>query len=552
MVFLGMEALEDIKSAKEIIQALLRAKKTIRMYPENNPIYKRTIEDTFSRFTDFFAYRDELEMKLKQNEIFFNAEQIYCNPEKDDNLALFFFKDGLRELTFRKGLSASELEEFIKIIALDFDREALDDDIVTLLWEKDFQNIKYLADEAFLMEDEEYESKVTAEVKQKAPPSDEVLKAYASAFEAEDVRDIAIINLTDKDLQLLVKEMEKDLLDKSAKIYEILFEMLFQAESAAEYDDVHRMIKEVFLYCLRRKDLKIVVEILKKTKDLMESPTTPENVKRQMKLLLSSISSEESIKSVGEIFDSDAEIDENVLNEYTEFLDRNAIVPLISILGELESIHGRKIVINILITLGRKDIQTVAKGLQDHRWYVVRNIIYVLRHIGDKKAVEYLLNTAKHTDERVRKEAIKALGELKSPLALQTLRDCLGDPDPSIRKSAVKALGNIGSETAKRLILERVSAKDFHDKGLDEKREFFEVLAHWNDAEITDFMTRTLRKRSLFRRTKIDEYRACAAHALGLMGSKDSLPALDKLKDSKNKLLKEYVNAAIKKIEHGG
>ncbi|HYA31399.1 MAG TPA: HEAT repeat domain-containing protein, partial [Thermodesulfovibrionales bacterium] len=173
-------------------------------------------------------------------------------------------------------------------------------------------------------------------------------------------------------------------------------------------------------------------------------------------------------------------------------------------------------------------------------------------HIGDKKAVEYLLNTVKHADERVRKEAIKALGELKSPLGLQTLRDCLSDPDPVIRKVSVKALGNIGSETAKRLILEKVSGKDFHDRGLDEKREFFEVLAHWNDAEVADFMLKALKKRSLFRRTKTDEFRACAAHALGLMGSKDALPSLVKLRDSKNRLLKEYIIAAIKKIEHGG
>ena len=546
-----MEAFEDIRLAKDIIQALLKAKKTIRMYPENNPIYKKTVDDAFSRFAELFNYLDELALKLKQNEIFFNTEQIYHNPEKEDNLALFFFKDGLRELTFKKGLTPLELEEFLKIIALDFDREAVDDDIVTLMWEKDFQNIKYVADEAFLMEDEDYETKAVNEIRSKAPETDEVLKAYASAFEAEDVRDIAIINLTDKDLQVLVKEMEKDLQDKAGKIYEILFEMLFQAESAAEYEDVHRLLKEVFIYCLKRKDLKIVVDIMKKTRELAESPSTPDSIRKQMNILLSSVNSEASIKSVGEIFDSDTDIDELLLNEYIGFLDRNAIVPLMAILGDLESIHGRKVVINVLIQLGKKDIQTIARGLQDPRWYVVRNIIYILRNIGDKKAVEYLLNTAKHTDERVRKEAIKALGELKSPLALQTLRDCLNDAELSIRKSAARALGSIGSESAKRLILERVSAKDFQARGFDEKKDFYEVLAHWNDAEIVEFMAKILKKKSLFRKAKLDEEKTCAAYCLGLVGNKDSLPALYKLKEVKNKLLREYVSVAIKKIEYG-
>lgn len=545
-----MEVSEDLKSAKEVLSALLKARKTIRMYPENNPIYKKTVEESFSKFADFFSYKAELCLKIKQNEILLDTEQIYLNPEKEDNLALFFFKDGLRELTFKNGLSQPELEEFLKIVAMDFDREAVDDDIVTLLWEKDFQSIKYVADEAFLLEDMDYEENAVKEIKSKTPETDEILKAYAAAFDSEDVKEISIINLTDKDLQALVKEMEKDLIDKTPKIYEILFEVLSQAESAAEYEDVARLLKDVFLYCLKQGNLKTVLDLLNRTKEVAADPSTPDMMKRQMKFLLSLVNSAESIKSVGEIFASDVEIDENVLNEYTQFLDRSAIPPFMSILGELESIRGRKIVINILINLGKKDIQIIAKGLQDERWFVVRNIIYILRHIGDKKAVEYILSTVKHTDDRVRKEAIKTLGDLKSPLALQTLKECLYDADPSIRKSAAKALGTIGSESAKRVILESLSGKDFRDRDFEEKREFYEVLARWNDADVKDFMMKILKKKVFFGKAKHDEDKACAVHCLGLMGTRDSLDYLYKLRDSNNRLLREYATASIKKIEN--
>lgn len=545
-----MELSEDVRAARDVMQAFLKAKKAVRMYPENNPIYKKTLDDTFSRFADLFSYRDEFNLKIKQNEIFFDAEQIYSNTEKDDNLALFFFKDGLRELTFTKGLSQPEMEEFLKIISLDFDREAVDDDIVTLLWEKDFQNIRYVADDAFLVEDEDFEQAEINQVKSKTPEPDEILKAYAAAFESEDAKGISIVNLSDKDLQALVKEMEKDTQDKTGKIYQILLEMLFQSESVPEYEDIHGLLREVFSYSLKQKNLRVVIDIMQQTKVLAESPSVSDTVKRQMNLLLASVNSEESIKGIGEMFDSDAALDEQLVSEYTGFLNRTSIPSFISLLGELESIHGRKIVINILIHLGKHDIQAVAKGLQDSRWFVVRNIIYVLRYIGDKKAVEHLLATAKHTDERVRKEAIKTLGELKNPLALQTLRDCVDDSDSSIRRIAVKALGAIGSETAKRLVLEKVSGKEFRGRDFDEKRDFYEVLAHWNDNDITDFLMGTLKKRALFGKAKVDENRACAAYCLGLMGSKDSLPVLSKLRDSKNKLVRDAVNAAIKKIEH--
>lgn len=543
-----METSEDIKAAKEAIQALLKAKKAVRMYPGNNPIYRKTVEDTLSKFSDVFDFRDDFNLRIRQNEILFDSEQIYFNPEKEDNLALFFFKDGLRELTFRKGLSQEELEEFLKIVALDFDREAVDDDVVTLFWERDFENIRYVADETLLTEDEDYETKAVKDVKDKAAGTDEVLKAYAEAFESEDVKEISIVNLTDKDLQALVKEMEKDHRDKTGRIYDILIEMLAQSESTVEYEDVQRLLKEVFFYCYKRGELALIVGILKKTKKLAEDASMSDDFRRQMKLLLSSVNSEESVKSVGAIFDSETDIDEDLLSEYTDFLDTKAIAPFLSVLGGLESTQGRKIVTAILAQLGRRDMHSIAKGLNDSRWHVVKSVIHILRSIGDKKAVEYLLNSVKHKDDRVRKEAISTLGELKSPLALQTLKECLGDPDVSIRKSAVKALGTIGSETAKRIILEKVAGKEFGERAFDEKKEFYETLAHWSDEELTSFMMKVLKKRTFFGGAKASENKACAAYYLGLIGYKDALPALYTLSDSSNRIVKEYADAAIKRI----
>src|SRR5512135_1520377 len=142
------------------------------------------------------------------------------------------------------------------------------------------------------------------------------------------------------------------------------------------------------------------------------------------------------------------------------------------ILGELKSMHARKVVIDALIVLGTKDIATLSKGLNDSRWYVVRNIIYILRKIGDKRAVDYLLKTVRHGDMRVKKEVIRALGELGGAGVLQALRDCLDDPEIQVRSSALKALGNVRSEAAKRIIMNKISDKLFKDKDFEEKKEY--------------------------------------------------------------------------------
>lgn len=544
-----MNTLEETAVVKDLIQTLIKAKKTIRTYPENNPVYLNIINTTFSKFSAFFISGRELVLKIKQNEILFGTERVYFNPDKDDNLAMFFFRDGIRELQFRDGLTQQELEEFLKIITLDFEREAVDDDIVTLLWEKDFQDIKYVADEDFLIEDEEYGIKAEDEIKGKSPAGHEFKRAYEDAFNAEDVGEVAILSLTEEDIERLASEINYDNSEnKLEKLSTLLFDILLAAESPSDHEGLVNFIKETMQYAAKCGDIKTFISILRKLKQYSEDDGINEACRKHFSSLIRLACSEDFIRIISGMFDSEIETDDSLLNEYTEFLEGNAVTPLISALGELKTIKGRRKVINILVDLGKKDIQTIVKGLRDSRWFVVRNIIYILRQIGDKKAVEYLLNSAKHPDLRVRKEAIKALGELKSIHAIQTLRYGLDDQDASVRRASVEALCAIGSDTAKRIMLAKISEKNFGVRDFDEKKAFYEGLSAWDDAEISEFMIKTLSRTALFKKSQTDEDKACAAHCLGLMGRKEAIPAIKKLKDSGSRLLNDYAINALKRL----
>jgi HEAT repeat protein len=541
-----MEPVEDIKEAKDILQSLIKAKKTLRMYPHNNPIYTKTLDESYARFKSFFDYKNEFILKIKHNSISYDSEQIYYNAEKEDNLALFFFKDGVRELTFKKGLLQEELEEFLKIIALDFDREVVDDDIVTLFWEKDFQNIQYIVDEAVLVDvdEEDYETKAEEEVKEKVSDVDDLMKAYIDGFKEEDVKGISVVPITDKDLQMLAKELEKDSSDKIEKLSAILFEIVYQSEGKSEFEDTFTFLKDTIKFSMKHGNVHIVLDVMKRAKEILEDPLLTGDTKKYLRMLLLYPGTEEIISLLAELLDSGIEIEEEVF-------DKNAIAPLVKFLGELKAIHARKIVIEALIFLGKKDIQALARGLEDSRWYVVRNIIYILRKIGDKRGIEYLLRTVRHGDIRVRKEVIRALGELGGREVVQILRECLDDSDVQVRIASAKAFANIGSDAAKKIILDKISDKMFKERDFEEKREFYEVLSMWKDAEVFDFLIRALKKKSFFGRARNYENRACAAFCLGLLGNKDALPLLLKNKNSNNKLLREFSYTAIKRLEHG-
>jgi HEAT repeat protein len=548
-----MEISEDIKEARDILQNIIKAKKNLRMYPENNPIYVKTLQDSYSRFKDFFEYRDSLTLKIKQNSIYFDSEQLYYNPEKEDNLALFFFKDGLREIIFNKGLLQNELEEFLKIVALDFDRETVDDDVVTLLWEKDFQNIQYVVEEGFLvdLDIEEFEKQVEEKVAEKVTDVDDLMKAYADGFIGEDVNSISIVPLADKDLQTLVKELEKDATDKIEKLVTIIFELIYQAEDRSDIEDSFTFLKDAIKYTVAHGELSVLLNVMKKNQEVLQDPTINENDKKYLKILPQYIGTEEIVSLLAEILDGSIEVDEKDFEELSGFLDKNAIDPLIKYLGELKTIRGRRFVIDALSIIGKKDIKALARGLDDERWYVIRNIIYILRKIGDKRAVEYLLKTIRHGDVRVRKEVIKTLGELGGREVVQTLRESLSDPDMQVRIASAKAFAAIGSETAKKILFDYIIDKTFKEKEFEEKKEMFEVLSRWKDDEVFEFLVKILKAKSFFGRAKINENKACAALCLGLLGNKDALPMLNKLADSNNALLREFAYTAIKRLEYG-
>ena len=62
---------------KDTIQELIKAKKNIRIYPENNPVYARTINNVYSRMTTILDSSGSLSLKIKQHDIFFEGETVY-------------------------------------------------------------------------------------------------------------------------------------------------------------------------------------------------------------------------------------------------------------------------------------------------------------------------------------------------------------------------------------------------------------------------------------------------------------------------------------------
>jgi len=550
-----LELPDEAAPVAEIIQAMVRAQKTLKMYPPNNPTYARAVDDVLARIWHRMEGYGELVLRFGHDRITMDGMTVYEAESRQDNFALFFYRDGIRELSFLPGLEREELLAFLSIISRDFDRSHIDDDIVTLLWEKDFRYIRYEATDEFLLEDE-YDPSVE-ELAGGPPPADRdrlLAQAYEDALGAQkvDVERDDIAALTEKEKAEIERMKEAEETASPIPIFlAALYDLLRRTPGQKEFEETVDFIAGTLRYCFRRADFEHVFEIFRRTEAFAAAPETTAAQKIVLKRIPQALGPAELVDEMGEILDSGAPVSAEAFVQCAPFLDASMVSPLLELLGRLETMAARRVLIEVLAVLGRRNLSAVSRGLRDKRWYVVRNTLHILGKINDPRSVETLGHCVSHQDPRVRKEAFRALGQIRSPKILPYLKTGLADPDEAVRILAVKAFRTLaGSDVARRLLLEEINGKGFSGKSFPEKKEFFQVLALWDTDDVLGFLQKTLTRRALIARSRADELRACAASAVSLVKDPEPfVPFLQQVAANGGKLAKEAALAALRRIK---
>ncbi|HXF59492.1 MAG TPA: hypothetical protein VN539_06685, partial [Candidatus Saccharimonadales bacterium] len=134
----------DVKRVADWIQALIRTLKAYRMYLPNNPTLHKFQSDLEARTWSCLKEIGDIVLNVQQFDLLFEDYSVYHNAAREESLAFRFFTDGVRQITFREGLEPQELRGFIEVLKKSTDPTQGQDDVVTLLWERDFRHIEYV------------------------------------------------------------------------------------------------------------------------------------------------------------------------------------------------------------------------------------------------------------------------------------------------------------------------------------------------------------------------------------------------------------------------
>ncbi len=150
--------------------------------------------------------------------------------------------------------------------------------------------------------------------------------------------------------------------------------------------------------------------------------------------------------------------------------------------------------IELAASLGPAIIPETRRLLADPRWYVVRNMVLLLRRVQDRSAMSEILRYADHSDLRVRLEAIRALFAFDSKVPRDLLARTIHHPDPRLAEAAVLLTGQHGITQATDLLVEILLRWDFLGRKRSLRLKALRALADLGDPAVLTRLDRFFRE----------------------------------------------------------
>ncbi|MBI3605947.1 MAG: hypothetical protein HY202_07975, partial [Nitrospirae bacterium] len=134
---------ESVKSAQDVFRVLVKAIKNLKLYLPNNPVHQRFLKEFHSKLAGHLEKFGDAVLTVGQYTLTLDDQTVYENINRLDSLAFKLFVDGVRQVTLMEGVSEEESGYLLEVLGKTGGSENPDDDLVTLLWQKNFHHIKF-------------------------------------------------------------------------------------------------------------------------------------------------------------------------------------------------------------------------------------------------------------------------------------------------------------------------------------------------------------------------------------------------------------------------
>lgn len=188
--------------------------------------------------------------------------------------------------------------------------------------------------------------------------------------------------------------------------------------------------------------------------------------------------------------------------ELVKALGSPFVEPLLDRLAEESDRTLRRFYLDLLVALGGIARDQATERLQDHRWYVVRNIVILLRELNDPAVLPSIHDILDHPHPRVRHELLHILIKFNDPIVERLLLEEIEAPDTGRRLRGISLAGKTRSRVVLEKLVGLLKKRGFKTIDLSIKKASVHALAEMGDPSVLPVLQRILESRSWFARKR--------------------------------------------------
>jgi HEAT repeat protein len=532
---------------------LSKGMRATQLYLPNNPVYQRAVENVRGAFRQIWQATDDLQFDVQESDLRWEDNVVYHQEQKNESIAWTLYKDGVRSLSFKPGIEDEELVRFLRVLhqAKNLQADAADD-LLTLLWQEDFQFIAYtfreLATEnAVPIEQGETipttpPDDVRQAVEEEAPPRREGLVSM------EDF-DTTLYFLDDKEVEYLHKEVEREYAqDLRRNVLAMLFDLLELQTYGTVRAELLSIVENFIPYLLGAADFRSVAFILRESRLILQRAREliPEH-RQALEGLPGRLSQSEALSQLLQSLDeATVHPTEDELGELFQELRAEALVTLMTWIPKLTNERVRELVHKAAERLAQTNAAEVLKTLEQGDPAAQLEMVRLagrLKLPGAPDGMGKLLETG---DRMVKMAVVESLTAIGTPSAMKILERAVEDGERDVRIAAVKFLALRGYRNAFSRIESAVTGNKLKNTDLTEKMAFFEAYGSMAGASGIPVLEKMLVPKGLLARKEDADTRACAAMALGKIRSPEARAVLERASQDKEALVRNAVSRALR------
>ena len=538
---------------EEMLRMFARAVRAHQLYLHNNPTYLRALEVTKASFAPIWQHVDELVFEVADTALTWEGRSVMHEADKTtDALPWVLYKDGIRELRLLKGVEDQELVGFIDVITRVRKAGNDEDDLLTLLWEKEFACIRYryvdvLTDgDPIDVSDEAKDHKLVDPSQVQEPPKEELLPAGVVSL---DDFNTTLYFLEEREIEYLRSAIGKEYAaDLRSNVVAILLDTYEQQVDPNIRDEICGVLDGLLVNLLTAGALGTVALLLREVAvaaDRGRDVTPPQ--KERLLQLADRLSEPEALSQLLQSIEERVEgTGQQELNDLFEQLRVRALGTIFQWLGRTQQARMRAQLETAAARLAAANTAELVRLIGAPEKDIALEAMRRAGALRTAAAVPGLGRMMQQPDADTRLVAVQALAEIGSPGSLQLLERTLEDPSRDVRVASARAFAARNHKPALNKLEAMIKDRRVEGADLTEKMAVFEAYGAMCGEPGVALLDGILNGKGLFGKRGDPELRACAAMALGKVGAAAAQRALEKAANDKEVLVRNAVNRGLR------